>query len=571
MHTDQTKIFFVIALAVILFNLVAVWGLDILLHDDPMWYGVVLAGKFPKVLIKSSPLLAYKEWVAWHIMAYSPQLARGLYVLFLMVPLSCGFYYLLHHQLGFSRWDAVAAAILPNILPYQWQIPAGINMSYPLMGLLFALFALIAGLHYLEKTAPANWLWLVGAAVGYYLACHLMEQSLFLYPPLILAFIGYTQRSRKHFWLVSSFSIIAADKLMRMIVLQRKAAVSLPLEEIVNRIGLYFKWTLPFPEIHPLLPVIISSAIIIPGFILHLKHTSNTGRPIKSFDHTFSNVWSPARPPTVGRKRHVLFLYAFFTCWSISSLVVFLAMVPYFIPRYTYIAAYGQVTLLILSLSAILGTEFFKKYKLHLIVPIGLVVFSGIYRYINLKEIYSTGNTSHAIIVKELNKIALPVNSQVVVAGAKGIPGCWLRTSGYLKFALKRNDIDGLVGQIDTIGYYNFDRHFDPRDRLLGRRYLMTGLSLDRPVFLFLLPEKSRRLVQFEYALEWKGKTKNSPWTIIHVDKKTGISSPLVSGTGMEEYLARIKELAERGISQEEIMWGGPPSKEEAARLEQSL
>ena len=167
--------------------------------------------------------------------------------------------------------------------------------------------------------------------------------------------------------------------------------------------------------------------------------------------------------------------------------------------------------------------------------------------------------------------MALPLNSQVVVAGAEGIPGCWHRTSGYLKFALKRNDIDGLIGQIDTIGYYNFDRHFDPGDRGMARRYLMTGLSPDRPIFLFLLQKKNRRLAQFEYALEWKGKTKNSPWTIIHVDKKTGIPSSLISGTGMEEYLSTIKELEERGISQTEIMWGGPPNKEESARLEQSL
>ena len=293
MQTGQTKIYLIIALAVILFNLIAVWGLDFLLHDDPSWYGDVLAGRFPKVLNKASPLLAYKEWMAWHIMVYSPQLARGLYVLFLMVPLSFIFYYLLHHQLGLSRWDALASAILPNILPYQWQIPAGINMSYPLLGLLLVLLALISGLHYLAKSAPGNWLRLVGAAVCYYLACHLMEQSLFLYPPLVLVFFGYTKRNRKHFWLVSLFSIIAADKLIRMIVLPRKAAVSVPLEEIVNRIGLYFKWTLPSPETHPLLLILIFSAIIITGFLLHLKHAS-----------TSSQVWPQAGPP--GARWHCL-------------------------------------------------------------------------------------------------------------------------------------------------------------------------------------------------------------------------------------------------------------------------
>ena len=568
---SETGIYLGISLTVILFNLIAVWGVDILLHDDPVWYGNVIAGKFPQILVKSSPLLAYKEWIAWQIMAYSPQLARLLYILFLMVPLSCGFYYLLRRQLGFSRWEALAAAILPNILPHQSQIPAGINMSYPLLGMVFIFLALITGLHYLETKKPRKWPLLLTAAVSYYLACHFMEQSLFLYPALVLIFFAYRKRNRKPYWIFSLFTVIAADKLIRMMISPRKVPVSVPLEEILERTGLYFKWTLPFPGIHPLFPVIFTLAVIAAGFILHLKYAANTGERISRIDGPFTKTVSPVEEPGRGVKKQIVNLYAFFIVWVTASMVVFLGKVPFFIPRYTYIAAYGQVALLVYSISVLLRAVLPGKYKTHAIVLMGVIVFSGIYRYINLSAIYAPGNTSHAIIVKELNKIELPPKSQVVVVGAEGIPGCWLRTCGYLRFALKRKDIDGIVGPINTLGYYNFDRHFDPKDRKMLIRHLMTGLSLDRPVFLFLLEEKSRRLRQLEYTLEWKGETWNSPWTIIHVDKKTGKPSPWVSGVGKEQYETALKELEKKGISQAEIVWGGPPTQEELARLEGSL
>ena len=95
----------------------------------------------------------------------------------------------------------------------------------------------------------------------------------------------------------------------------------------------------------------------------------------------------------------------------------------------------------------------------------------------------------------------------------------------------------------------------------------MTGLSTDKPLFLFLYHEKLRIFKQYEYVLQWKGDTKIAPWTILHVDKETGKIAPFISGLGYNEYLSTINKSEKQGISQSEIFWGGPPCKKEAERL----
>ena len=294
---SQAKIYILIALAVILFNLVGIFGSDILLHDDPGWYASVLAGKFPTFLMKYSALLAQREWLAWNIMAVSPQLARGIYVLFLMVPISWCFYYLLHSKFGFSRGAAVTAAVLPNILPYQWQIPAGINMSYTLWGLLFALFTLILGFHYLENTTPRNWLRLGGTVLCYFIATQMTEQGVFLFPPLFLAYFGYSRWSKKHLWLISLLFGIAATKLIHIIISPRRPTDIAPPGEMFERIGLYVKWSLPAPDIAPVFPFIICLALIGVGYLIYSK--------------------DPGLYPEV--RIRTCYLYSFFIGWEYSN------------------------------------------------------------------------------------------------------------------------------------------------------------------------------------------------------------------------------------------------------------
>jgi hypothetical protein len=540
-------------LTVVVFNLIAIFGLDVLLHDDPAWYNLVINGEFPQWLIKSSPIFAFKEWIAWNIMAYSPKLIRGLYVVFLMVPLSCCFYYLFHNKLGFSRLSAFTAAILPNILPYQSQIPVGINMSYTLWGLLFSVFSVILGLQYLEKTTYKNWTRFLGALV--------MEQALFLFLPLALLFSGYTKFNKKHTRLISSFFILAVAKLTWTMAVPRMATANIPAKEVFKRLGTYLKWSLPSPDIEPGYITMIYVTILLTGFILSIKNADSRLTSInKNFFH-------------MNKQIYVLYLYTFFICWLISSIFVFACISVHCTPRYAHISAFGINAIFVFSIYVILNQKFVKKYKLYILIFTAIIIFSGVYRHLNLKKIYNTYNHTHSIIIRDLNKLKFPLNSQVVISvetGAIGLgmtPG-WLPSSGYLKFALKRKDINGLIGQINCGGYYNFDNHFNPKLRLWGVRYSMTGISINRPTFLFFMLKKQKKLKQLEYALQWKGKAKNVPWTILRANKSTGKITPLLSGTGWDEYLSTIKKLEKSGISQSGILWGGPPCKKELERLE---
>ena len=106
-------------------------------------YARIIDENFPKVMFKHSALGIFAEWTMWEIMVFSPILARWLQILVFMFPVSFCFYYIWRHKFGFSQSSAFTAAVLPNIRPYQWQIPAGINMSYTLRGLTIAVLSLI--------------------------------------------------------------------------------------------------------------------------------------------------------------------------------------------------------------------------------------------------------------------------------------------------------------------------------------------------------------------------------------------------------------------------------------------
>jgi hypothetical protein len=536
----------VIAFTIIIFNLIAIFGVDILLHDDPAHYFRVLHGKFPWYMLKHHLISPFTEFFGWNIMAYSPNLARGLYVLFLMVPLSFCIYYLLRHRLGFSKMTAYTSGVLPFILPSLWEIPAGINMSYVLWGLLASILSLILGVNYLEKDTPKNGIRLAFTILFYLIATQITEQALFLFPPFVFAFFGYKKFDKKNIILISGLTIIAVIRFVQTIAIPRNPSIphALSFGEIIKRISLYFQWSLPSPGGDPVIIIIIFIGIILAGFVLYIKQ------------------------PGVEPKNNRIFLYILLICWAISTIFVFIFISRDYSPRYVFISSFGLNSIFAFSIYVILKNLFPGKFKWYIPVFAAIIIFSGVSRYFTLKEMYTPWNNSFSIVQRDLNKMPLPLNSQIVVVGVSGISGCWEKSRGYLCFALKRKDISGLVGAVKNGGYYNFDNHFDHTKRGWGGRYRMTGLSMDKPVFLFRVAKKKGQLNQLEFALQWKGEKKDASWTILQVDKNTGQIFPFVSGVGMDEYESAILELQKKGIRQSDILWGGAPTKEEQDRLE---
>lgn len=547
--------YLLIALTVIIFNITAVVGFDALLHDDPTHYNEFVEGKFYFDKMKYNLLSPFKCLFQWAIAYYSPHLMRGLLVLLLMVPVSCCFYYLYYNKFGFPRMAAFAAAVLPNILPSQFGIPAGINMSYSLYGLLFALLSLMSGFSYLESTTSRDWSRLVKAIVLYFICTQLMEQSIFFFPPLALAFLGYTKLSKKHAWLISSFFVVTMAKFIWVVSNPRKGVFTSSLPEIFRRIGRYFKWSFPSPGTEPLFLVIIFAGIILAGFILVMKRSGSGLRIAAHFRH-------------LAQKGYVLYLYAFLICWAISTAAVFILFSEVYQTRYVHISSFAFAALLVLAIHVILNRKI-GKLKLNTIVLIALIVFSGVLRYERLNEIFTPANKTRSLLIRDLGKVSFPENSQVVVTGVSSVetghPGGWNRSCGYLKFILKRKDINGLVGAADT---GRFAIHFNPKRQSKGKMFLMSGLSPGKPTFFFRMNREKKELEQLRYALEWRGKTKNAGWTIFRVDMTGGRISPFISGSGMEDYLSKVKELEGKGIPPDRILWGGLPTKEDLERLE---
>jgi hypothetical protein len=556
------RIYLFIALPVVLFNCIAVFGPDVLLKDDAHMYNRVLNGQFPYFYWRSGLLLAsLTEWAAWNIMVVSPQLIRAIYIIFLMVPLSWVIYRLFREKFGFPGVVAYTAAVLPNILPIQHLIPAFTNGSYVLAGLLVTLGCFYAGFNYLHKQDKKSWIRLAAAAVIYLLSIQLMDQSVFFFPVLVFAFLGYTRFNKKHIYLIASLSLVFLFKAAWILLSPRGAATisNIPYRIMLERTEFYFLSMLPFPQWSrewSYLPVILFAAALITGFAFYIKKRADGFHISASFSHM-----SP--------RLYVLYIYAFLLLWTTANISVFIAFSPGQNIRYFYISAYGLNALLLLSIYPLLIKIFKKRKPLIVLVFILLITISGISRHIRLRSHYRRPNANQAMIIKNLETLKFPPNSQIAVylTNSCGYAwGEWTQSCGHLKYMLKRNDIDGLIGDKKPFHYFNFYNAFS-RKIQYPYKPKMQGLDIHRPLFLFV--QESNRLKQYEYALQWKGKTKHAPWTILHVNKITGTISPFTSGQGLEEYGSTIKKLEKQGISQSGILWGGPPTRKERERLQQ--
>jgi hypothetical protein len=555
-----------IAASVIVFNLIGIFGPHTLQHDDPANYTRVMQNAFPTWMLKHSFLSIYIEWIAWKIMAFSPFLARGLYVLCFMVPISLLFYHLLTVKFGLSRIMAASASIIPQILPAVWQIPAGVNMSYPLRGLLLFLITIVISFKYLDGTDTRKWAWFFASIAMYAMSLDSMQQSVFLFPQIIIIIAGYTRFNRRHVFLLTSFLMLFGIKLTQMVVVPRKTLSHIPLYEIGSRVVKYCNWSLPISTKDSIAFLIAVIVIIAAGMILNLKTGDANVNPGIEYRH-------------IQKRFFILYTYSVFSVWMVSSIAVFILFSDEYTSRYVYLSAFGFWVLMALSLQAILD-HLFKNRVFSIILFSFLIVCSGCFRMNSLNKFFSMQNQIQETIITTLNKQPLPPLSQVVVMGVPYFAGGWFRSSGYLQHALRRNDIEGLISYIHSSPYYNFDDHMDPEIRDWGPRYNCTGLDLERPAFLYTINNKCMKKLknktaknkcnaiwQMEYALQWRGELSNASWNIYKFDMENGRSRVLVSGSGYDGYINNLKKLKRRGINQSDILWGGPPTDEERRRM----
>jgi hypothetical protein len=548
------KIYLLIALPIILFNLIAVFGIDVLLQDDAFRYyyravnGTSFRFEFRFIHFFISTIT---HGITFDIMYISPVLIRGIYVLFVMVPLSCLLYNLFQKKMGFPGTAAYCAAVLPNILPEQHHIPAFINGSHVLLGLMMVVATLFACFNYLDNRDQKSWKMLLVPPFIYFLATLVTDQPVFSFPVLVFALWGYQRLTRRHLFLAASFFLVFLHKSTWMFLLPRGTSrlISPTLPKIFERAGKWFQSMLPMPKFlreDGIIPVIIFVLIIGTGLVLALKNRDEGFKRLKPFSH-------------LSHKTFILYIYGFLLVWVISNIIVFITFSPIsYQVRYGYYAAYGFTALLALSLYFILKKIFpQKKIWIYLLFSF-LIVVSGISRFNELKTNYDKLNKNQAKIIKNLNSFKFPEHSQIVLylADPRNFWGDWYQSGGHWKYMLKRKDIDGLIGSKKR-KYYNFYDPFDMDLRGFLPNHSMRGLDINRPIFFFV--EKNKKFKQYQYALQWKGKKgePGSRWTLFHFDKKTGKASSFLTGRGIDSYNSALKDLQGRGISQTDILWGG--------------
>ncbi|MFC2146248.1 hypothetical protein ACFLRT_02695 [Acidobacteriota bacterium] len=551
------RIYILIAIPIVLFNLIVVFGLRVLIADDASVYCQMIKGLDVFMISKFIHLAIGRIILgtSFYIMRLSLEIVRGIYVLFLMVPISCLFYHLLHKKMGIPKIAAYTAAVLPNILPGQHLIPAYINGSQVLVGMIAVLCCFFAIFRYLDAQSPKSWKMLITAVLLYLIATQLDDQPVFSFPVLIFAILGYHKLNRKHIFLAASLCLVFLHKSAWMLFMTRDfTVITTPtIQKSSSRLGILFSSMLPLPDFlkeSKELLAMIFIVIVITAFIFYIREKDKGFDLLKPFAH-------------LSHKKFIFYIYGFLLAWIVSNIFVFITIAPKFTIRYGYITSYGINTLLVISLYPILKKIFHKKNKILYLTFAILIIISGISRFVELKERFNKVIYNYALIKEHLNKFKFPGDSQIVLyyfeIDAKIFRGTLAHSSGHLKFMLKRNDIDGLIGWKKN-QYFNFYNPFDVK-----KRGPMQGIDINRPVFLFI--EENKKFKQYEYAFQWKEKAGKSEWTIFNFDKKTGKASSLSTGNEIDNYFSALKRIKKKGITQKDILWGGQASKKDLERL----
>lgn len=555
----------VIALPVIIFNLQHVFGPHYLLHDDPVFYrhGINHMVYWP-FWDEYYSLKAFTEGFSWWIMAhYSPYVVRLLYLLIYMTGISLSIYWIARRIFNLCPICSYVGAVLPAIYPIQYEMVAGINLSYTLISTLIVLLSLITGFHYLVREHHS---WSLGILSGFFFA---ISASLTEHPVFLTAALGFvyltcsTRWKRKIFLLVPMF-LTSCAVLYRMVVNPRGAAVpiELPWDVILSRGKTFFVLISPFSEGFE--AAFTFDIILLFGGILSLFFYP----PLRDrMIHLAHFSWLPERT-------RLLVLPTFIFLWTIPSAFPFIALKQHMPIRTLHIAGYGPWLLMAPGLVFVLSATLYFlnesiKNKVIFSVFVFIVSTAGIQHLVYAKNSYKNGNAYWASLSKNISFHAFPEGSEIVITNAStGTHQTYYQTSGYLSRLLgNRTDITGLVG-------YEFF-YYDPFANMSLSLRNMTGLTKMDNLHLYRwVPANNSKDIQQggslqEYSYFLRVVTDESvkrdnetvgDWYLysINSNKKSEL---IHNGHGLEEYLRLLRQLETKNISPQQICWGNPISK----------
>jgi hypothetical protein len=543
--------YILIALIVLAGNLYAIFCVETLLLDDTARYYQVGHGQFPFYMSQRSFFLPYTEWFFWNLLYVSPPIARGIYVLFIMIPLSVIFYILFTKYLCLPKSISFAASVLPNIIPMQLYIPTFVNGSYTVYGLLYAMLVLIICLVFI-KSSRLHACYLVCPLVIFGTP-QLMTQSIFLFPPFSILIIFSSGRLLRKLTVLLSFFVTFILKyiwIKKHPLNEVNIPVELGIDQIIQRLNHFFEYTsILNTDISFLYIIIVIITFVLASSIFYIKN------PTRLFQ---CNLPFPRYSNAV----NVIILYVFLTSWIICTSYVFLMKSKFFSARYLHISSFGVNCLLLLSilfLFSMAKTKFLYRY-----LALAFVLFSLVSRYDNLKHHLAPLNRQYRFLASSLRPIAFPKDSQIFIADHHyGTGGYWTWGTGYLQFITQRKDITGqLYKELEYYDGFEKNRSYSPQK-------VARGFDLQKPFFAYRVDSKKQSLVPVNYMLRWLEDNSNAEWVIYKMDNKGGFLE-IANGKGISDYANFFVNNCNENIDKNDILWGGCPSKITSKRLDLS-
>lgn len=552
-----------IALPVICFNMIHVFGPRYLLHDDPHFYRFGINHMVDWYFWnKFGMFSAFTEGCTFWMMAhYSPYVVRLLYVLLYLTGISFCIYWIARRIFNLSPICSYLAAVLPAIYPLQYQIIAGINMSYTLVGTLIALLSMIAGFYYLT-CQKHSWTLVVLAGLLYAVSTRLMEQAVLLSAALGFVYLATSHHWKRKFILLLPVAFASGSMLLRMIITPRDTAtpINLPWDVILSRSKTFLMYLSPFRQEYG--AVLVVTLLAFGGASLLCWKPLHTR--LNDLPH-FS--WLP-------KKIQVLLLPTFALLWTISSVFPFVTMKQFMPIRTLHIAGYGPWLIMSCGLIFLLSLVLFFlnqriKKNIIILVVILTVAGAGVQHISYAMNKYKNENYYWTSLSKAISHHAFPYGSQIVItnittATHHSYPPC----SGSLSKMLgNRLDIGGLVGP--EFFYYDPFAQFNLWHRP------MTGLkSMDNLHLFRWVPRKNPQnqeqhkfLQPYNYFLrvitdesEIKGTEKAGDWSLYKINSN-GKAELIHNGRGLLQYKELLAELQKNSITPKQICWGNPENK----------
>ncbi len=515
-HIKQQEVILVgllLSFAIVVFNYYDIFVLKTLYMDDHHRLLLGHENQIHNGIFQRNSLRAYVIWPLYKLLSINIVYARLMQTLVFYIPLALVFYLLYRNYAGIARWPAVAASLLPAILPGQNMIPSFIDGSYTIQGLLVFLLALFTAFRFLNLTGFSI-LWFILAGIAYAASIEMMDQAIFMAPVMVVfCFLLFPSTPYRKKLISISFLVITLAIL--------KATYQSLHPATASAVAVTFNWDL-----------FISRLQLLPTYTLPFSHKLD-GRPIDA-----SMLWliygsTLFAGLVCGNKKHRKLIICGLL-WAFFAIITFLTISRGFAPRLSHISAWGLVFSLVISIIGILHRLPAKQLSIPFVLC-GLILWSGYTRLEAMKIFVAPRNQVQMAAEQLYASVSWPTNAQVMLINVPPwvAGGWWPYSKGYFKLLTGRDDLTGVVGWEKYL--YN---PLTPMNRGFKPAANMAGIGLDKPIFIYRLTRKiPYHFVPVSFFLKWQ----DLEWSIYSLNK-TGEHQILGSGKGNNSLQDELKK-----------------------------